>query len=113
MGSIESEGFLVAVLGVRPSAAMSVQIAEMPDGGTYLSIARAITKPASGYRAPRSHFAIAIGCELSQAGGMVYGDGLDTASPGLRTPVGSSCRGCRRSDCAQRAFPTLLELEGD
>ena len=93
--------------------AINRQIAEMPDGRRYISIAKAINKGGGGFHAPQSHLSIGIGCDLSHAGRIVYGDDLDFAGGIAATPVGTSCRLCPRSDCRQRAFPSFdhhLEL---
>jgi predicted transcriptional regulator/transcriptional regulator with XRE-family HTH domain len=88
---------------------IDVQVAQLPDGTTYLFLARAIVRPDAGFRAPKSLFSVAIGCEASYARNLVYADGLDLSSPGLCVPVGIHCRQCERKDCRQRAFPSLLD----
>ena len=91
---------------------IDTQLARVGDGPTYLFVARALTKlapgPAAGFPAPKSHYAVAIGCEISFANRFVYADGLDLQEPGAAVPVGTHCRQCARPDCAQRAFPSLL-----
>ena len=82
------------------------QVAEMPDGSRYFSIARTDIKPGLGHNHPRSRYSLSIGCEISDAGQMVYADGLDLESPHSATPVGVACRLCDRADCAQRAAPS-------
>lgn len=82
-----------------------VQLAETPDGVRYVSMAKGLVKPSGSYdRAPR-RYAVALGCEASQAGEFVYADGLDIGSPRAATRIGISCRICPCSDCDQRAFP--------
>jgi len=83
------------------------QLAEMPDGATFLTIARTVDPVVGGYQRQRPQLAIALGCEVAHARQVVYGDGLDPANPELVTPVGVSCRVCERLDCAQRAHPPL------
>jgi predicted transcriptional regulator len=87
------------------------QLASMPDGTVYLFVAATVSKPAPAYRAPTSHHAIMIGCDISAARHVVYGDGLDPAAKSLLTPVGVSCRQCPRENCAQRAFAHLTGAE--
>ena len=87
------------------------QSSEMPDGTGYFSIARTITKPGHGHNAPRSHFAIEIGCDIALAGAIVYADGLDLERGSIRMPIGVSCRLCERTDCGQRAQPQLIPPE--
>lgn len=84
---------------------MLVQLAEMPDGTRYLSLALALTKSGIGYSATRRRYAIGLGCELPDADQVVYADGLDRSSETLLARIGVSCRLCDRSDCPQRAFP--------
>ncbi|WP_296680067.1 short-chain fatty acyl-CoA regulator family protein [Novosphingobium sp.] len=82
-----------------------VQLAETPDGVRYVSMAKGLVKPSGSYdRAPR-RYAVALGCEASQAGEFIYADGLDLGSPRAATRIGISCRICPRADCDQRAFP--------
>ena len=87
------------------------QPSEMPDGTAYFSIARAITKPGAGHHAPRSHFAIEIGCGIGHANEIIYADGMDLEDRRHRMPIGVSCRLCDRSDCGQRAQPPLIRRE--
>lgn len=84
-----------------------VQMAEMPDGARYLSMAACVTKAAATFDAPRRRYAIGWGCELTYADQLVYADGLDWRRPRVLTPIGVSCRLCDRPDCAQRAFPPV------
>lgn len=82
-----------------------VQLAEMPDGVRYVSIAKGLVKPSASYRQIPDRYALALGCEAALARDFVYADGLDLDSPGHATPIGASCRICARRDCTQRAFP--------
>jgi predicted transcriptional regulator/DNA-binding XRE family transcriptional regulator len=81
------------------------QLGEMPDGMRYVSIAKGLVKESGSYaRSPR-RYAVALGCEIGEAGDFVYADSLDLGRPGAATPIGVSCRICPREDCEQRAFP--------
>jgi hypothetical protein len=51
--------------------------------------------------------AIEIGCALDHAREMVYSDGIDFDNAQLATPVGVTCRLCERTDCEQRALPSM------
>lgn len=84
---------------------MLVQIAEMPEGVRYLSLAQAITKAGIGHAAQRRRYAIGLGCEIIDAAQVVYADGLDKENPKLIARIGISCRLCERDDCTQRATP--------
>jgi len=83
-----------------------VQIAEMPDGRSYMWMARTVERRASRYGQPGKTFAIGLGCELRHAHRLVYSEGLDL-SGNIATPIGAGCRVCERDNCPQRAFPAL------
>ena len=85
---------------------IGVQIAQMPDGRSYLWVARTVERRASRYGQPGKTFAIGLGCELRHAGRLVYSRGLDLSGDNA-TPIGSGCRVCERDNCPQRAFPAL------
>jgi hypothetical protein len=75
----------------------------LPDNSEYLSIARAVSRPASANEPPVMHV-IAVGCEWGRAEETRYADALLPLSP---TPVGLTCRLCERDACAHRAFPSM------
>jgi XRE family transcriptional regulator, fatty acid utilization regulator len=83
-----------------------VQIAQMPDGRSYMWVARTVERRASRYGQPGKTFAIGLGCELRHAHRLVYSEGLDL-SGNIATPIGAGCRVCERDNCPQRAFPAL------
>lgn len=83
------------------------QLAQMPDGRTYLWIARTVSRELGGYSAPGKTFAIALGCDLRHAARLVYSKGLDLEDPSARTPIGAGCKVCERAGCPQRAFPPM------
>ena len=83
------------------------QVAQMPDGKTYFCIARSDTKPGGGHLSPKREFAIGIGCEIEQAGELIYTAGINLEDPEAVTLIGPSCRACNRPDCVQRAFPPI------
>lgn len=82
-----------------------VQVARLPDGATFLTIARTVQGPAAHWREPPPVHVVAMGCDIARAPDLVYADGLDleTAAVG----IGLSCRLCDRADCRSRAFPPL------
>jgi XRE family transcriptional regulator, fatty acid utilization regulator len=90
-----------------------VQRAAMPDGTRYVSMAKGLVKPSGSFnRAPR-RYAVALGCEESDAADFIYADAVRGTEP---TPIGVSCRICPRTDCDQRAFPpagTELSVDPD
>lgn len=83
------------------------QLAETPDGIRYLCLAREVSAPGAAFRAPVRRFAVALGCEISHAGEIVYSDGLDLSDAGNFEPIGISCRICERRNCHQRSVPPL------
>jgi hypothetical protein len=82
-----------------------VQVAQLPDGATFLCFARAIAAPTTRWGEPAPVHVVAMGCDISRAAEVVYADGLDPA--GAAVGIGLSCRLCDRTDCRSRAFPPL------
>jgi predicted transcriptional regulator/transcriptional regulator with XRE-family HTH domain len=91
----------------RTPGTIQTQVARMPDGTTYLSVARTVTTRVGGWNTQTRHFALALGCDVAHAGQVVYADGLDVSKDAAATPIGVNCRICPRLDCTQRAFPPL------
>ncbi|MFD2235644.1 short-chain fatty acyl-CoA regulator family protein [Phaeospirillum tilakii] len=83
------------------------QMAAMPDGRTYLWIARTVDHSRGGFGTPGKTFAIGLGCDLRHAGRLVYARGLDLVHPEAAMPIGAGCKVCDRPSCPQRAFPPL------
>lgn len=83
------------------------QIAQMPDGRTYLWIARTVGQSNASYGAPGKTFAIGLGCDIRHASRLVYSRGLDLTDPTATTPIGAGCKVCERPACPQRAFPPI------
>ena len=84
-----------------------VQPVEMPDGSSYLTISRTVDTIPGPHPEPPRKLAISLGCEISHAARVVYGDGLDLDNPSAVTPIGVTCRMCERPNCAARAFPPM------
>lgn len=82
-----------------------VQVAQLPDGATFLTFARAITAPTTRWGEPAPVHVVAMGCDVSRAADIAYADGLDLAQAAVG--IGLSCRLCDRGDCRSRAFPPL------
>ena len=96
----------------RPGRIMR-QIVETEDGARFLSVARTVRTYATPYGTVKPEFAILLACDLSQAGAMIYADGLDTG-PGAATPIGLGCARCGRAACRQRSLaPTGARLTVD
>ncbi|GAB3375015.1 short-chain fatty acyl-CoA regulator family protein [Spongiibacter taiwanensis] len=83
------------------------QLATMPDGRSYLWLARCVTHRRGGFGKPARTFAIGLGCDLRHAERLVYAKGLNLNDPSAATPIGAGCKVCHRNDCGQRAFPAL------
>ena len=91
----------------RAPGTLLTQLASMPDGSTFLTIARTVDPILGGHRGRQPRLAIAMGCDIGQAKHLVYGDGMDLKNSQAATDVGVSCRVCERLDCSQRAHPPL------
>ena len=85
--------------------AVQVQLAELPDGATFLCFARTVVRPAPHWGEPRPVHVVAMGCNVTHADELAYADGLDLER--ARVGIGLSCRLCDRPDCRSRAFPPL------
>ncbi len=83
------------------------QLARLPDGKTYLCLARTVYESGGSYLQPQRRFSIGLGCETEHAPQLVYSAGLDLGDLEAIETIGVSCRVCERPDCPQRAFPPL------
>ena len=83
------------------------QLARMPDGRTYLWVARTVSHGGAGWGVPGKEFSVALGCDVRHAPQLVYSRGLDLANPEAAVPIGMGCKVCERAACPQRAFPPL------
>jgi predicted transcriptional regulator/transcriptional regulator with XRE-family HTH domain len=84
-----------------------IQVSRMPDGVSYFCIARTIQKDAGGYHAQQPVQSICLGCPIEFARQLVYSDGVNLDSRDTLVPVGITCRLCERTDCDQRAVPSI------
>jgi predicted transcriptional regulator/DNA-binding XRE family transcriptional regulator len=84
-----------------------IQVSRFPDGSSYFCIARTISKDSSGFHGTVPVQSIGLGCRIEFARELIYSDGIDLDSDRVTTPVGVTCRLCERSDCEQRAFPSI------
>ena len=83
------------------------QTAQMPDGRTYLWIARTVNDAVGGYGDIGKAFSIGLGCDIRHASRLIYSKGLDLSDPSAATPIGAGCKVCERPNCPQRAFPPI------
>lgn len=84
-----------------------IQLSRMPDGAVYFCLARTILKDSGGYHAQHPVQALGLGCQVQYARELVYSDGVDLDNLTAAVPVGVTCRMCERSDCEQRALPSM------
>jgi len=83
------------------------QLARMPDGRTYLWVARTVSHGQRGFASPSKTFAIGLGCDIRHAPRLIYSKGLDLTDQDVPTPIGMGCKVCERVACPQRAFPFI------
>ena len=85
-----------------------VDTVEMPGGTRYLTIARTLEGPISGFGERVRRTALLIGCDAAQAAETVY------ASAAAVAPVlaGAACRLCERAGCLARAEPPVTRPLG-
>jgi hypothetical protein len=84
-----------------------IQVSKMLDGESYFCIARTIQKDSRGFHQQQPVLAIGLGCRIEHARELVYSDGVALDAPGTAIAVGVTCRQCDRSDCNERAVPSL------
>jgi predicted transcriptional regulator/transcriptional regulator with XRE-family HTH domain len=82
-----------------------VQVARLPDGATFLTIAQTVQGPAGHWGEPPPVHVVAMGCDITRASELVYAQGLDLEAAAVG--IGLSCRLCDRAECRSRAFPPL------
>ena len=83
------------------------QLARMPDGRSYLWVARTVTHGGSAWGALGKTHSVALGCDVQHAAQLVYSKGMDLGDPAAPVPIGMGCKVCERADCPQRAFPPI------
>jgi predicted transcriptional regulator len=85
--------------------AIRVQVAQLPDGASFLCFARSVTGTPAHWGEPPPLHVIAMGAQVAHSAEIVYADGLDLERAAVG--IGLSCRMCDRQDCRSRAFPPL------
>ncbi|NTB95501.1 DUF2083 domain-containing protein [Agrobacterium tumefaciens] len=83
------------------------QLAETPDGVRYLCLAVQVDKGLAGFKAPRTRYALALGCEISYSEEFIYADDINVGTGAVFDPIGISCRICERTACSSRAIPPV------
>lgn len=87
----------------RPGQTL-IQVIEMEDGGRFLTVSRTVHTYATPHGTIRPEYAIALGCEIAHAHGLIYAQGLDLDAP-RAMPIGLTCALCERAECRQRSAP--------
>ncbi|GHG32804.1 helix-turn-helix domain-containing protein [Paracoccus aerius] len=85
---------------------VQTQVIRMPEGASYFSIARTVTRAGGSYGAPSQRLAIGLGCDIAYAPRLIYADGIDLSrtSP---TDIGLNCYLCERQNCPARAHAPI------
>jgi len=92
------------------------QCSRLPDGTAVFAVARTVRRHAGDYHAPPVLHSVGVGCALTDAGRIVYADGMNLTGPAVGVPIGITCRLCERVDCHARAFPPVhapLRVDAD
>lgn len=87
----------------RPGA-VDAQLVELPDGESYLSLARTVSAGHPGFDSPRVLRAVALTCSARDMGRTVYAARLEKNDP---VPIGVTCRLCHRPHCLARSAPPI------
>ncbi|HRK23924.1 MAG TPA: short-chain fatty acyl-CoA regulator family protein [Beijerinckiaceae bacterium] len=93
---------------------LRVQVSQMPEGTAFFCVARTISTAGrlisrGGLPNRVGQLSIGLGCAAHYARDIVYADGLNLDDPQIVTPIGVSCRTCPRTDCADRAMPSMAQ----
>jgi predicted transcriptional regulator/transcriptional regulator with XRE-family HTH domain len=80
----------------------------LPSGDRFLFFARAVEKGPQAVTFPRHLLSIMLASPDSEAGRVVYSDGIDQANPQTTVPVGTTCRLCPRENCGHRQEAALV-----
>jgi predicted transcriptional regulator/transcriptional regulator with XRE-family HTH domain len=86
-----------------------VQHIRLPDGARYLTVARTVESVRTRHPFTGRRVALCIGCDVSHAASVAYGDGLNLANPESAVPTGVACRVCEVANCPTRAAPAMTQ----
>ncbi len=86
-----------------------VQHIGLPDGARYLTIARTLESVRTRHPFPGRRVALCIGCDVSHAPSVVYGDALNLVNAQSAVPTGVACRVCEVPNCPTRAAPAMTQ----
>lgn len=82
--------------------AMVRSFGALPSGDSFLFFARAVDKSPQSVGFPRHLLSVMLACPASEAGRVVYADGIDRNDPKTMVPIGTTCRLCPREHCSHR-----------
>ena len=85
---------------------VQTQVIGLPDGTSYFSIARTVTRHIGSFSDPSARFAIGLGCDLAYAPRLIYARSL-ALSEMEPTQIGVNCYLCERQNCGSRAYPPI------
>lgn len=94
---------------LQPGQILSETV-EMPDGTTYLTVARTQGGPRVPYGERVRRTALLIGCDGTVGANLVYGQIGSSSQPPMA--VGPACRLCERKGCLSRAEPPVTRPLG-
>jgi hypothetical protein len=83
------------------------QYSMMPDGATYFCFARVTAQPLQGSLVRGTTYSIGLGTHADAARHLAYAQDMPYTDAKMAIPIGVSCRFCERTDCNQRAAPSL------
>ena len=95
-----------------------VEAVQMPDGATFLCVARTLEGPQGAFNERPRRTAILLGCDIGFRDELIYGAALagGNSADGFgfagATPVGAACRLCERVGCLSRAEPPVTRPLG-
>lgn len=84
-----------------------VQLANTPDGTSYLCVARTVSMSGGSYLNRPRAVAVGLGCEVAYADQTIYSTGIDVKNLDASDPIGPGCRACERIECRHRALPPI------
>ena len=96
----------VHVAFMNPSV-ITRQYSVMPDGMTYFCFAKVTSQPAQGSLVRGTTYSIGLGTHVDAARHLAYAQDIPFTDVKQAIPIGTSCRFCERTDCNQRAAPSL------
>ena len=89
-----------------------VEAVEMPDGASFLTVARTLDGPQGAFNERPRRTALLIGCDIAFRDEVVYGAALPSGPRVGPTAVGPTCRLCERPGCLARAEPPVTRPLG-